>query len=378
MSKILERVVSKTTVSDILNILIKLPGTDLQSLLLEVYRNKAKKLEVKNVVEKADKSKFVTPASISQRDLVAFDKVAYDSLPNDFEPVELSPVAPFGINSVLGGICQNGVLTTTRNVEVVGDPTSSLSSLCSQRRKVLLDLNHKNCERVSLATSHRIIRQQSFKGKEGYTPHFRLFSLATGGRDVGSKIFEKEVALKHLFFYLRLLDELNELTKYQVNDVTVTFSDVRIIESLMLKYQIDKLKLIKKSRDREYSIFTDYGVQLPSFIRNLDELSQDLCFEYGVEKPITLLMIIEKSVVKSLEKLFPHVTFAFDLERLEGVGYYSDLCFRVTGKNSEQKVFRLVGGGMTDWTQKMLNSKKERFFAGAMGSELFCKFFKDK
>lgn len=376
MSKILERVVAKTTISDIVNILTNLSGTDLQSLLLEVYRNKAKNLKVKNVVKKAKKSKFVRPSTARQRDLITFDNVAYNNLPDDFKSVELSPVAPFATNSVLGGISQNGVLTTTRNVEVVGDPTSSLSILCAQGRKSLLKLDYQNADRVSMATSHRIIRQQSFKGKKGYTPHFRLFSLATAGRDQGSKIFEKEVAFKHLMYYLWLLNELNGMPEYQVNDINVTFSDVRIIEALIDKYQIDRTKLIKKSRDRRYSFFSDYSISLPSLVGTLDEFSQKLCQDYGFEKSINLLRIIEKSVVHSLREMFPHVIFSFDLERVEGAGYYSTLCFRVSAKNFEQKTFRLVGGGMTNWTQKILNSRKERFFAGAMGSELFCKFFK--
>ena len=52
-----------------------------------------------------------------------------------FEPVELAPVAPLGLNAVLGRIHQNNVLSTIRSTEVVADPTASLALEAAVRRR---------------------------------------------------------------------------------------------------------------------------------------------------------------------------------------------------------------------------------------------------
>ena len=52
-----------------------------------------------------------------------------------FEPVELAPVAPLGLNAVLGRIHQNNVLSTIRTTEVVADPTASLALEAAVRRR---------------------------------------------------------------------------------------------------------------------------------------------------------------------------------------------------------------------------------------------------
>ena len=58
------------------------------------------------------------------------------------------------------------------------------------------------------------------------------------------------------------------------------------------------------------------------------------------------------------------------------MGYYTNFCFKITAKNKNKIKFPLVDGGFTDWTQKLISSKKERFLASGFGTELFCKNFK--
>ena len=53
----------------------------------------------------------------------AIDKILYGILPDYFSPVELSPVSTIGANAVLTSLNAKIVLSTIRNVEVVGDPT---------------------------------------------------------------------------------------------------------------------------------------------------------------------------------------------------------------------------------------------------------------
>lgn len=375
MSEIIKRIVASAGIPGMVDALGSIPSTDLQSLLLEVYRMKAKDLNVRDISRQAVKNRFVSVAAVNQRDIIAFDHLAYEVLSPEFDAVELSPVAPFGVNKVLGGVNQNNVVTTIRNTEVVADPTSALSLLCAQRRSLKLEQDHTNSSKVSLATSHRIVRGQSFDDIDGFTPHFRAFALATAGRDAGFEQFEKEVLMEHISFYLTLLDRLVESKRYDVQDVTVSLSDIRVIEQLIQKFNMDRSVVGRNTQNPSYSAFREYGVPLPSTIMSLGDLPEKEISDCNLGRPVEMLRIIDRSVMQLLKSRFPNVTFNFDIERTAGMGYYSTLCFKVSATNATGSKFPLVDGGMSTWTQRVLSSKKERYFSSGIGSELFCNLF---
>ena len=64
-----------------------------------------------------------------------------------------------------------------------------------------------------------------------------------------------------------------------------------------------------------------------------------------------------------------------DFEQREGHGYYHGLRFKLYGTNQTGQEFDLSDGGFTDWTQKLLSNRKERFLISGFGSELICKAF---
>lgn len=375
MSEIIKRIIAKIGIPDIMNVLESIPSTDLQSLLLEIYRKKANELEVRDISQQAAKNRFVSVASVNQRQIATFDHIAYEVLPKNFEAVELSPVAPMGINKVLGGTNQNNVVTTVRNTEVVADPTSTLAIQCAQKRSVFLNQDHTNTSRASLATSHRILRGQSFDDIDGFTPHFRAFALATAGRDVGFERFEKEVVVEHISFYLSLLDALSATNEYNAHDVTVSISDIRMIEQLVSVFKMDRQSIGRNTQNPLYSAFGEYGINLPKTVSSVGNIPTETVEAYGLQKPVEMLTIAEQSIVHLLQKRFPNVVFNFDIERTAGMGYYSTLCFKIAATNESGEKLPLADGGMSTWTQKILNSKKERFFSSGMGSELFCKMF---
>jgi hypothetical protein len=107
----------------------------------------------------------------------------------------------------------------------------------------------------------------------------------------------------------------------------------------------------------------------------MKDIPDKVTASYGLSGPFAMLKIAELSIVQTLQKRFPHVTFRFDIERTAGMGYYSSLCFKITATNETGHKFPLVDGGMSDWTQKILSSRKERFFSSGIGSELFCNLF---
>lgn len=109
---------------------------DLQSLLLEVYARRAMRRDPKILIHDHLSNRFTQPSASDPRRLLEWDRIAFSKLPRVFRPVELSPVCPFGVASVLSPISQDWIVSTTRNSEVVADSTNVLALECAVRRRV--------------------------------------------------------------------------------------------------------------------------------------------------------------------------------------------------------------------------------------------------
>lgn len=67
--------------------------------------------------------------------------------------------------------------------------------------------------------------------------------------------------------------------------------------------------------------------------------------------------------------------FVLDLNRTAGIGYYTDMCFKISATNLEGRSYPLADCGETDWTKQLLGKKKERCIAGGIGADLFISNF---
>ena len=181
----------------------ELPGSELQSLLLEVMRRRAMSRTPADVLAQYRRDRFVRPSAIDQRVLVELDGHLL-AVAERFAAIELSPVAPLGTCSTLGLTDQNRTLTALRGTEVVSDPTNVLALECGER------LRSAPGEHVHLATSQRVIRAQPFPDKPGYAAHFRIFVLASGGREREDHAFAVESLVLHITTMQRALDRLEQ------------------------------------------------------------------------------------------------------------------------------------------------------------------------
>ncbi len=201
---IVERIVRESGVPDLVEVLSeRVAPTDLQSLLLEVYRRRAARLGPPDVLAQYERSRLFRPASFDPE----IDPLAHSLLPDGYEVLELSPIAPLGTVSALAGLSQDSALATVRGSEVVSDATNVLALETALRRRA------DRTSTVRLATSQRMLRTHAPDVPDTW-PHFRVLALVAGGR-------ERESALlgEQLDFYTRLLDALD------VHDV-----DVRVTE----------------------------------------------------------------------------------------------------------------------------------------------------
>ncbi len=204
MNKIVERIERAAGVPGLAAILAeRLAPTDLQSLLLEVYRCRATQRTPADVLTQYEANRFVRPSSASPVRLAAWEQTAWAHLPPGFESLALAPVCPLGTCSAIAGVDQNWAVPTARNTEVVSDSTNVLALECALRRRVLMH-NGQPGAPVHLAASHRLLRGQHYDNPN-LVPHFSLFALCSAGRDAGHLSFEMSALGTHVRFYLAAL-----------------------------------------------------------------------------------------------------------------------------------------------------------------------------
>jgi hypothetical protein len=207
MSKIVKRIEKETGVPNLSRVLSEcIKPTDLQSLLLKVYQERAKRRSTRAIFSDYVSNSFNLPSRCDPSLLLKWDCVAFSHLPEGFCAVELSPVSPLGSVSLLAPISQDWVLTTIRNIEVVSDPTIALTFQCALRRQKLTKSNPSNNTPVHLACSHRVVRAQRYR-KPSAKQHFRLFSLCSAGRNTEELRFSINAACTHIRFYLASLKD---------------------------------------------------------------------------------------------------------------------------------------------------------------------------
>lgn len=312
--KLLARILRQAGAPDLLEILAdRLTPTDLQSLLLEVYRRRATRVTPAALLAQHEQNRFVRPSAMSPQVLLAFDQLAFAQASPLFTAVELSPVAPLGANSVAGLVDQNKAVATSRNTEVVSDSTNVLALECALRRRACLRTAGRRDERVRLCASHRLLRAQ-FYGDPHALAHFRLFALCSAGRDEGGFGFEVEALYEQLDVYLRLLRDL-PAAGFPISGVRVAVTD-------------------------------------------LSDGRQEAA--------------LRERVLQPLAAAYPDAEIAFDPGRVQGRTYYRSACFHLYARDGDGLEWEVGDGGFTDWAQRLLSNAKERLLISGLGTERLC------
>jgi hypothetical protein len=180
-----------------------LAGSDLHSVLLEVMQHRARSRTPAEMLAQYLRDGFCAPAAIDLRTSQEVDRhllAAADA----FEALDLSPVAPLGVSSTIAQTGQNRVLSALRMTEVVSDPTNVLALECARR------LRENQDTPVHLATSQRVLRAQPVPRLPGYGQHFRIFVLASGGREAKDHAFTVQACALHIRTMLGALDRLEQ------------------------------------------------------------------------------------------------------------------------------------------------------------------------
>ena len=283
----------------------KLSGTELNSLLLEVFNQRASTVSPPELLNQYQLNRFVKPADLPVLELKRMELDLLELFQQHFfHPLELSPVAAFGACSSVGTVNQKKVLSALRGTEVLADATNSVAlHICDLKQRKVWTPNHPT-DKIRFSSIHRHVRTQQIAGK-GFTPHFKIGCLVTAGYDSGSFTFEKESLCEHISAMKALY-----LDYYKVEDLRFRFlcRNVGYPESQKLAQEVKGFVL----------------GQHP-------------------ELNITIIDHPEKENVY-----------------YKGIQYKVDI--RVNGKEYE-----IGDGGFVDWTQQLLQNKKERMLSTGIG-----------
>ena len=174
-----------------------LSGSDLTTALLEIARRRVAAVSPLDVLAQYERDRFVAPATVDPRALLAMQLVALETVAPQFEAIATSPVAPLGAHAAVAGVHQDRVITTIRRTEVAADPTNSLALEAALRRRRLLSSDARSTHAVRLAGVDRVVRAQQFGGPRSFA-HFTLLGLVTAGRATGSREFETAAFAEHV------------------------------------------------------------------------------------------------------------------------------------------------------------------------------------
>jgi len=172
--------------------------SEINTLLLEFFRNRLKGVKPAELMRQYDQNRFVKPSdinplSVCRESLVLLEKAAAFG----YKALDLSPVSILGSCSVMAKVDQNNVLSALRGTEVVSDATNALAlHICALKNRKKIS----GTERLRFCSIHRHIRAQKFGGPD-QLPHFILYSMVISGRDEGNFKFEKEAFNETIKFY---------------------------------------------------------------------------------------------------------------------------------------------------------------------------------
>ncbi len=339
-----------------------LPASELRSVELEVAARRAARRSPSSLLGASDR-KEVQPSPLDARELDRLVAAAWDAIPALFRAVDLSPVEPLGASAALAGTPQDNVLTATRDLEVLSDPTIAFARLAAHQRRW-------DPERaVHLAAAPRLIRMQKLES-EGHTRHFRLIALGSAGREGPSEAFVLDALRRHVDAYVSLLLAARE-RGYDVGGLELRVTDPAMALTLADRAGID----VHGQRWPDAQAAWDRSASPPP--RDC-AVPEDLLDPDRDTQLARRTQAVRDQVFAPLGQRFPELALTFDPGRLRQATYYTGLCFHIRVDGFPGGAWPIIDGGLTDWTAQILSDRKERFFGSGCGLELLVRFLQPR
>lgn len=204
MSAVVDRILKKVGDRELINKLLALPKSELNSLLLELFNGLTDSISPADVLKAYQINRFPAPSDADPTKFYSLEaELIKAAREQGIKSVILSPSAPLGSCSAFGCVNQYNVLSAVRGTETLSDPSNMLAVIIADKLK-----NEDTDNRIPLhyATTARVVRGQAFSEK-GFYAHFGLFCIVSSGKDVGSYTCEKNMLIKQLAYYKKLFLE---------------------------------------------------------------------------------------------------------------------------------------------------------------------------
>jgi len=333
---------------------------DLQWILMELVNLAVKRISPPLLLNRNRTSRFTRACDVSPIDFLRLEVALFERAASNYKAVELAPVTSFGANAVLAKISQGNVLSTVRTLEVTADTTMALTL---EAVSLIKDSGEK--ARVSLCSAQRCLRLQGATDDYGFTPHFKIFALASvffRERKELSPVYDELV--RQISVYL---DILTKCKGVEIGHICVELSDIGVIESLIEQSGSLRQEVCSRINDPEFSLFEFLGKGLASKVASCADMA---------ERDYSQFLALERQVLKPLQESYRQVEFLLDLGRVAGLGYYNGPCFKIYATDASGKKYPLADGGVSDWAAKLLSDNRWQVCTSGFGSELLCRNFK--
>jgi hypothetical protein len=303
-----KRIIGKTGTPELLDALVnKLSGSELNSLLLEVFSQRAAKINPSELLKHYEKNRFSLPVETNYIRLLERSLDALKLFEQaGFEPCQVAPLLPLGTCSVVGTVDQKNIVSSVRSCEVLADATNALALHVALLKKLKAEQFKGKEQHLKYATVQRHVRAQPTKMK-GHAPHFTIGCLVSSGVDTGNFIFEKRALEEHLS---------------TMTEVLKTIYGVRIVAIKLQKRDGYPAKFFNDLTDYIANVVPGYEILSDTSTQN---------------------------------------------------NYYKGIQFKIIVALGNLQL-EIADGGIVDWTQKLLNNKKERYCISGFGLEILNKF----
>lgn len=303
---IAQKIVERIGQPDLIDILVnELSGSELTSLLLEVFNRRTQQLSPTDLLQTYQHNRFVKPADLDAMALRGLEDRALSVFGSfGFSAIELSPVAPLGSCSIVASADQKKIVSATRQTEVVADATNLLALHIADLRK---SSRQPIGTLLRFSAIHRHLRTPPVPDLPGMRPHFKIACSVVAGKDTGHYSFEKITLSEHVAMMMAF------------------FKDIMPNNTLLFRLYPHK----------------------------------------GYPDPVALVDLLAAYV----HDHHPEARIEVSKDDVDNNNYYKGVQCKLYLDLSGQLI-DIGDGGFVDWTQQLLQNKKERLFTAGIGIEL--------
>jgi len=181
---------------------------------------------------------------------------------------------------------------------------------------------------------------------------------------------------EHILTWLRLGEALRR-EGFRIGAARVEISDLDAIAALCVAQgvRLEDVRAVAAAHriGAAAEVLARAGAKLPREVRDLRADLGDLRAHLPADAALRLERVRDR-VLPAVASASASTDVRLDLSRLEGLGYYRGLAFRISFDGPAGSL-PVIDGGVVSWTQELLADRKERLVASAIGSEAVCKLY---